>query len=84
MEAVLNGTEVYETLHGLYEEEIKSLSTSELDVHSSKVMEKMRELLLRKCVFELTTPQRHRSRFQHFWSTDQKITFSTTVLERLS
>ena len=40
----------------------------------------MRELLLRKCVFELTTPQCHRGIFQHFWSTDQKINFSTTVI----
>ena len=39
----------------------------------------MRELLLRKCVFELTTPQCHRGIFQQFWSTDQKINFSTTV-----
>ena len=70
---------VYETLHGLSEEKVKSLSISELDAHSSKVMGKMRGLLLRKCVFELTTPQRHGSIFQHFWSTDQKITFSTTV-----
>ena len=49
--------QIYETLHGLSEEEVKSPSTSELDAHSSKVMEKkMRGLLLRKCVFELTTP----------------------------
>ena len=39
----------------------------------------MRGLLLRKCVFELTTPQCHGGIFQHFWSTDQKINFSTTV-----
>ena len=32
--------QIYETLHGLSEEEVKSLSTSELDAHSSKVMEK--------------------------------------------
>ena len=31
---------IYETLHGLSEEDVKSLSTSELDVLSSKVMEK--------------------------------------------
>ena len=66
-------------LHGLSEEEVKSLSTSELDAHSSKVMEKMRGLLLRKCVFELTTPQCHEGIFQHFLSTDQKINFSTTL-----
>ena len=71
--------EIYETLHGLSEEEVKSLSTSELDAHSSKIMEKMRGLLLRKCVFKLTTPQRHGGIFQHFWLTDQKINFSTTV-----
>ena len=64
--------QIYETLHGLSEEEVKSLSTLELDAHSSKVMEKMRGLLLRKCVFELMTPQRHEGIFQHFWSTDQK------------
>ena len=67
--------QIYETLHGLSEEEVKT----ELDAHSSKVMEKMRGLLLRKCVFELMTPQRHEGIFQHFWSTDQKINFSTTV-----
>ena len=71
--------QIYETLHGLSEEEVKSLSTSELGAHSSKVMEKMRGLLLRTCVFELTTLQRHGDIFQHFWSTDQKINFSTTV-----
>lgn len=32
--------QIYETLHGLSEEEVKSLSTSELDAHSSKIMEK--------------------------------------------
>ena len=32
--------QIYETLHGLSEEEVKSFSTSELDAHSSKVMEK--------------------------------------------
>ena len=32
--------QIYETLHGLSEEEVKSLSTSELDAHSSNVMEK--------------------------------------------
>lgn len=32
--------QIYKTLHGLSEEEVKSLSTSELDVHSSKVMGK--------------------------------------------
>ena len=72
--------QIYETLHGLSEEEVKSLSSSELDAHNSKVMEKkMRALLRKKCVFELTTPQRYRGIFQHFWSTDQKIHFSTTV-----
>ena len=73
--------QIYQTLHGLSEEEVKSLSTSELDAHSSKVMEKMRGLLLRKRVFELTAPQRHGGTciFQHFWSTNQKINFSTTV-----
>ena len=63
-------------LHGLSEEEVKSLSTSELDAHSSNVMEKMRGLLLRKCVFELTTPQCHGGIFQHFSVfifSDQKI-----------
>ena len=71
--------QIYETLQGLSEEEVKSLSTTELDAHSIKVMEKMRGLLLRKCVFELMTPQRHEDIFQHFWPTDQKINFSTTV-----
>ena len=32
--------QIYETLQGLSEEEVKSLSTSELDAHSSNVMEK--------------------------------------------
>ncbi|KAL9957986.1 hypothetical protein ACROYT_G034946 [Oculina patagonica] len=32
--------QIYETLHGLSEEEVKGLSTSELDAHSKKVMEK--------------------------------------------
>ena len=40
--------QIYKTLHGLSEEEVKSLSTSELDAHITKVMEKMRGLLLRK------------------------------------
>ena len=66
-------------LHGLSEEKVESLSTSELDAHSSKVTEKMRGLLLRRCVFELTTPQRHAGIFQHFWATDHKINFSTNV-----
>ena len=39
----------------------------------------MRGLLLRRCVFELTTPQRHGGIFQHFWATDHKINFSTNV-----
>ena len=39
----------------------------------------MRELLLRRNVFELTTPHCHGGIFQHFWSTDQKINFSTTT-----
>ena len=32
--------QIYDTLHGLSEEEVKSLLTSELEAHSSKVMEK--------------------------------------------
>ena len=39
----------------------------------------MRGLLLRRNVFELTTPHCHGGIFQHFWSTDQKINFSTTT-----
>ena len=66
-------------LHGLSEEKVESLSTSELDAHSGKVTEKMRGLLLRRCVFELTTPQRHGGIFQHFLATDHKINFSTNV-----
>ena len=32
--------QIYETLHGLSKEDVEALSTSELDAHSSKVMEK--------------------------------------------
>ena len=69
--------QIYETLHGLSEEEVKS----QCQRKTCTVVKSWEKCMgcCWGCLFKLTTPQCHGGILHHFWSTDRKITFSTPV-----